>query len=174
MVITKINNTIGLLRKLQNVLPRTVLVTIYEVFVRPHLDYGDIPNDKAFNLSFHQKPESIQYRACLRITGATPGTFIKKIYQGLTGAIRSTFITGAIRGTFTTGAIPGTIIKGAIAGTFITGAIPGTFITGALLGTFVNGAIPGTFITGAIPGTFITGAIRGTFIEKIYQGLGLE
>ena len=42
MVTTKINKTIGLLRKLQNLLPRTDLIKIYKAFVRPHLDYGDI------------------------------------------------------------------------------------------------------------------------------------
>ena len=42
MVTTKINKTIGLLRKLQNLLPRTALIKIYKAFVRPHLDYGDI------------------------------------------------------------------------------------------------------------------------------------
>ena len=42
MVTTKINKTIGLLRKLQNLLPRTNLIKIYKAFVRPHLDYGDI------------------------------------------------------------------------------------------------------------------------------------
>ena len=34
---TKINKTIGLLRKLQNILPRPALMTIYKAFVRPHL-----------------------------------------------------------------------------------------------------------------------------------------
>ena len=42
MVTTKINKTIGLLRKLQHLLPRTALITIYKAFVRPQLDYGDI------------------------------------------------------------------------------------------------------------------------------------
>ena len=41
MVTTKINKTIGLLRKLQNVLPR-IATTIYKAFVRLHLDYGDV------------------------------------------------------------------------------------------------------------------------------------
>ena len=31
----------GLLGKLQNVLQRITLVTMYKTFVRPHLDYGD-------------------------------------------------------------------------------------------------------------------------------------
>ena len=83
MVTTKINKTIGLLRKLQNLLPRTTLIKIYKAFVRPHLDYGDILYDQAFNLSFQQKLESIQYRACLAITGAIRGTFKEKIYQEL-------------------------------------------------------------------------------------------
>ena len=58
--------TIGLLRKSQNLLQRTALITIYKVFVTPHLDYSEILYDKAFNLSFHKKLESIiQYSACL-------------------------------------------------------------------------------------------------------------
>ena len=59
MVTTKINKTIGLLRKLQNLLPRTALITIYKAFVRHRLDYGDILYDQAFNFSFQQKLESI-------------------------------------------------------------------------------------------------------------------
>ena len=73
MMTTKINKTIGLLRKLQNFSPRTALITVYKDFVRPHLDYGYILFDQAFDLSFHQKLESIQYRACLAVTGAIPG-----------------------------------------------------------------------------------------------------
>ena len=34
--------TIGLLRKLQNILPRPPLITIYKSFIRSHVDYGDI------------------------------------------------------------------------------------------------------------------------------------
>ena len=37
-ILTKTNRTIGLLRKLQSLLPRAALTTIYNVFVRPHLD----------------------------------------------------------------------------------------------------------------------------------------
>ena len=40
--LNKVNKTIGLLRKLQNLLSRSTLITIYKAFVRPHLDYGDI------------------------------------------------------------------------------------------------------------------------------------
>ena len=37
----KVNKTIGLLRKLQDTLPRASLITIFKSFIRPHLDYGD-------------------------------------------------------------------------------------------------------------------------------------
>ena len=53
-VLCKINKTIGLIRKLQNLLPRTALITLYKAFVRPHLDYGDIIYDQVHNASFHQ------------------------------------------------------------------------------------------------------------------------
>ena len=70
----KVSRTIALLRKLQHVLPRQALITIYKSFIRPYLDYGDILYDKAFNESFHQKIEPIQYNACLAITSAIRGS----------------------------------------------------------------------------------------------------
>ena len=76
------NRTIGLLRKFQQVLPRPSLVTICRVFIRSHLDYGDVIFDQAFNNSFHQRLESIQYNAALAITGAIRGTSKEKLYQG--------------------------------------------------------------------------------------------
>ena len=53
VITTKVNKTIGLLQKLQKTLPRPVLMTIYKAFVRPHLDYGDIIYDEAYNETFH-------------------------------------------------------------------------------------------------------------------------
>ena len=44
--------------KIQRVLPRITLVTIHKAFVRPHLDYGDILYDQAFNHSSHDRLES--------------------------------------------------------------------------------------------------------------------
>ena len=82
-VFNKTNKMIRLLRKLSNLLPRQALVTIYNAFVRPHLDYGDVLYDQAFNNSFHTKMESIQYSACLAVTGAIRGTLREKIYQKL-------------------------------------------------------------------------------------------
>ena len=62
MVTTKINKTIGLLLKLQNLSRRTFLIKIYKAFLRPHVDYGDILYDQAFTLSFQRKLKSIEYR----------------------------------------------------------------------------------------------------------------
>ena len=62
-VFRKISKTTGVLRKLHYFLPRAALITIYKAFIRPHLDYGDILFDQAYNMSFHQKLESIQYNA---------------------------------------------------------------------------------------------------------------
>ena len=80
MVFRKISKTTGLLRKLHNFLPRAALITIYKAFIRAHLDYGDILYDQAY-MSFHQKLESIQYNACLAITGTIRGTSKEKLYQ---------------------------------------------------------------------------------------------
>ena len=81
MVFRKINKTIGLLRKLHVFLPRAALITIYKSFIRPHLHCGGIFYDQAYNMSFHQKLESIQYNACLAITGTIRGTSKEKLYQ---------------------------------------------------------------------------------------------
>ena len=78
MVSLKIRKTLGL-RKLHNLLPSSALITIYKAFVRPCLDYGDILYNQAYNMSFHHKLESIQYNACLAITGAIRGTSKEKI-----------------------------------------------------------------------------------------------
>ena len=82
-VSNKISKTIGLLRKLQNILPMTALLTIYKCFIRPHLDYGDIIYDEAYNLPFHQKLELIQYNAALALTGAIRASSSEKLYQEL-------------------------------------------------------------------------------------------
>ena len=83
MIINKVNKTIGLLRKLQNILPRSALLTIYKSFIKPHIDYGDIIYDQAYNTSFHQKLERLQYNACVAITGAIRGTSREKLYEEL-------------------------------------------------------------------------------------------
>ena len=81
--LSKISKTIGLLRKLQKILTRAPLLTIYKSFIRPHLDYGDIIYDKAYNSSFHQNLEKIQYNSALGITGGIRRTSTENIYQEL-------------------------------------------------------------------------------------------
>ena len=79
----KVNKSIALLRKLKTIVPRPTLITIYKAIIRLHLDYGDTIYDQAYNDSFHQKLESIQYNAALSITGVVRGTSSGKLYQEL-------------------------------------------------------------------------------------------
>ena len=74
---------IGLIKKLLIHLPREPLLWIYKSFVRPSLDYGDIIFDKANNESFKSRIESIQYKACVAITGAIQGTSRERLYREL-------------------------------------------------------------------------------------------
>ena len=77
-VLAKVNKAIGFLGKLRNSLPRTTLITIYKAFIQPHVDYGDVLYDQAFNNLFKEKLESIQYNACLALTRAIRGTSKEK------------------------------------------------------------------------------------------------
>ena len=69
-------------------LPRETLNVLYKLYVRPHLDYGDviyhIPH-KESTLHSHgnalmQKIESVQYPAALAVTGTWRGTSREKLY----------------------------------------------------------------------------------------------
>ena len=79
MLSLKISKILGLLRKIHNLLPRSALITLYKVFVRPYLNYGNILYDQAYNMSFYNKLESVQYKSCWTITGAQRGTSKKDI-----------------------------------------------------------------------------------------------
>ena len=59
-------------------------MTLFKSFIRSHLDYEDIIYDQSFNNSFQNKFESIQYNACLAITGATRGTSKERLCKELT------------------------------------------------------------------------------------------
>ena len=80
-VLNKVKKTIGLLRKFQQILSRQSLITIYKLFIRPHLDYRDIVYYRAFNNSFHKNLESVQYNAAIAITGAIRGTSSEELFQ---------------------------------------------------------------------------------------------
>ena len=60
-------------------LPRKSLITIYKVFLRPLIDYGDIIYYQQQTEYLYEKLESIQYRAALAIAGAIQGTSREKI-----------------------------------------------------------------------------------------------
>ena len=64
-------------------LPREALLRIYKLFVWPNLVYCDIIFDKPNNESFKSWIESIQYKACIAITGAIQGTTRERIYGEL-------------------------------------------------------------------------------------------
>ena len=83
LIFKKVSYTIGLLRKLQNLLPIKPLITVYKSFIRSHLDFGDIIYGQAYYASFYSKLESIQYNAALAITGAILETSKEKLYQEL-------------------------------------------------------------------------------------------
>ena len=73
-ILIKARKIIRLIRKLQPIIPRAALLTIYKSFLRPHLDYGDVIYDGTFNESFQNKLESVQCNVALAITGAIRGS----------------------------------------------------------------------------------------------------
>ena len=81
--ISKAYKGIRIIKKLLNALPRNSLPTIYQSFIRPHLDYYDVINDQPNNESFCTKIEHIQCNAALAITGAIKETSHTKLYKEL-------------------------------------------------------------------------------------------
>ena len=92
-LISRARRGIGMIKYLSNYLPRNTLNDLYKLYVRPHLDYGDviyhIPATKSeYGESFKlnhlmEKLESVQYSAALAITGAWKGTSQEKLYNEL-------------------------------------------------------------------------------------------
>ena len=79
--ITKASKGIGVIKKLKNVLPRNALLTIFKLFLRPHLDYGIF---YIINLIMKVwKYESVQHSAALAITGAIKESSRSKFYKEL-------------------------------------------------------------------------------------------
>ena len=81
--LTNVSNNINKTIRLLRTLPRPALLPIYKCLIRPHLDYGDIIYDQAYNLSFQQKLESIQYNTALALTRAIRDSSREKLYQEL-------------------------------------------------------------------------------------------
>ena len=91
--IKKAKKIVFILRFLSQSLPLDTLNQMYKMFVRPHLDYGDIifhiphtydPYDSTVSLNYMmEKIENIQYQAALAISGCWQGTSRNKIYDFL-------------------------------------------------------------------------------------------
>ena len=59
---------------------------MYKLYVRPHLDYGDLiyhKDDPEVSLSLTKRLESVQYTAALAVTGAWKGTNKSKLLDEL-------------------------------------------------------------------------------------------
>ena len=72
---------IDVIKKLSNVLPVYSLITIYNSFVRLHLDYDDILYGQPSNDCLRQKIENNQYNAFVAITGVIRATSQMKLYN---------------------------------------------------------------------------------------------
>ena len=76
--IHKANKSVGLLQKLETILSRNSLFTIY---FSP--DCADVIYNQPSNASYPKKIESLQYHTALAVTGAIKGSSRKKLYQDL-------------------------------------------------------------------------------------------
>ena len=68
---------VNLMRKLNLLLPRASLLTVFKCFIRPHLDYTDVIYYQPNLSSLVNKTESVKYNTAMK------GTFKEKLYQGL-------------------------------------------------------------------------------------------
>ena len=65
---------IDLLRKFKKPLQKSSLLSLCKTFIKSRLGYANIIHGQAYNSTFHDKLESVQYNACLTIPGAIRGT----------------------------------------------------------------------------------------------------
>ena len=52
IILAKVNRGIAIPHKLQSVLPREALLTIYKSFIGAHFDYGEVIHDQSYSDSF--------------------------------------------------------------------------------------------------------------------------
>ena len=84
--ILKARRGIGMIKYLSKYISREVLDQVYKLYIRPHLDYGDIiyhKFDPNMHLEFTKKLEQVQYSAALAVTGAWRGTSRQRLYEEL-------------------------------------------------------------------------------------------
>ena len=87
--IIKARKGTGIIRFLSKYVSWDVLDQIYKLYVRSHLDYGDIyhRHDPEFILEFTKRLESTHYSAALAVSGAWRGTNTDKLYKELSWEI---------------------------------------------------------------------------------------
>ena len=84
--ISKARRGIGMIRLLSKHVARDVFDQIYKLYVRPHLDYGDIVYhrcDPEMRLKFTQRLEQTQYSDALAVAGAWRETNRQRLYEEL-------------------------------------------------------------------------------------------
>ena len=84
--IVKATRGIGMIRHMAKYVSRHVCDKIYKLYVRPHLDYGDIiyhKHDPGFTHDMTKRLERIQYSVALAVSGAWRGTNIDRLYEEL-------------------------------------------------------------------------------------------
>ena len=85
-VIVKARRGIGMIHYVAKYVSRDVCDQIYKLYVRPHLDYGDIiyhKHDPEFTHDMTKGSEGIQYSVALAVSGAWRGTNIDRLYEEL-------------------------------------------------------------------------------------------
>ena len=80
--VRKATKGLSLLKYLSKYVPRKILNLSYKLYVRPHLDYGDVIYHNQREDLMHLV-EQIQYKAALIVTGCWQGTSRVKLYDEL-------------------------------------------------------------------------------------------
>ena len=75
----KVSKTMDLLLESHQILQRSSLLNICKTFRRSRLNSASIIYDQDYSFAFHDKLESVQYNACLAITGAIRSNYWKTI-----------------------------------------------------------------------------------------------
>ena len=84
--ITKARKGIGVIHFMARYVSRDVLDQMYKLYVRLHLDYGDViyhRDDPEMNSGLKKRLESVQYSAALAVAGAWKGTSYGKLLDEL-------------------------------------------------------------------------------------------
>ena len=84
--IVKARRGTGMIRYMAKYVSRDVRNQIYKLYVRLHLDYGDIiyhKHDPEFTHDMTKRLERVQYSAALAVSGAWRGTNIDRLYEEL-------------------------------------------------------------------------------------------